>query len=438
MYSAPTRAPGERVGKRVLTPFCFPDSILQTAAAAAVLHFGGYSMSHVMNTYARQPVAFARGQGVWLWDEAGKKYLDALAGIAVNTLGHNHPRLVRALSEQIARVIHTSNLFRIPVQEAAADRVAAITGLDEVFFCNSGLEANECALKVARKYGHDRGVAEPAIIVMEKAFHGRSLATLSATGSRKVQAGFEPLVQGFVRVPLNDLEAVRQVAAHNRNVVAVFIEPIQGEGGINVARLEYLRGLKEICDRHEWLFMSDEVQCGLGRTGKWFVYQHAGFLPDVVPLAKGLGSGVPVGACVTGGRAKGVFKPGNHGSTFGGNPLAMTAVVTTIDTMRDENLLASALKVGDAIREGLAAGLAGAAGVTEVRGRGLMLGVELNRPCGEIVARALDAGLVLNVTADNVVRLLPALIMSESEGREVVERLVPLIREFLAQPAKAA
>jgi acetylornithine aminotransferase len=241
-----------------------------------------------------------------------------------------------------------------------------------------------------------------------------------------------------VRVPLNDLEAVRQVAAHNRNVVAVFIEPIQGEGGINVARLEYLRGLKEICDRHEWLFMSDEVQCGLGRTGKWFVYQHAGFLPDVVPLAKGLGSGVPVGACVTGGRAKGVFKPGNHGSTFGGNPLAMTAVVTTIDTMRDENLLANALKVGDAVREGLAAALAGVAGVTEVRGRGLMLGVELNRPCGEIVARALDAGLVLNVTADNVVRLLPALIMSEAEGREVVERLVPLVREFLAQPAKAA
>jgi acetylornithine/N-succinyldiaminopimelate aminotransferase len=395
-------------------------------------------MSHVMNTYARQPVAFARGQGVWLWDEAGKKYLDALAGIAVNTLGHNHPRLVRALCEQIGRVIHTSNLFRVPVQEAAADRVAEITGLDEVFFCNSGLEANECALKIARKYGHDRGVAEPAIIVMEKAFHGRSIATLSATGSRKVQAGFEPLVQGFVRVPLNDLEAVRQVAAHNRNVVAVFIEPIQGEGGINVARLEYLRGLKEICDRHEWLFMSDEVQCGLGRTGKWFVYQLAGFMPDVVPLAKGLGSGVPVGACVTGGRAKGVFKPGNHGSTFGGNPLAMTAVVTTIDTMREEGLLANAVKVGDAMREGLAAALAGVGGVVEVRGRGMMIGVELNRPCGEIVARALEAGLVLNVTADNVIRLLPALIMSEAEGREVVERLVPLVREFLAQPAKAA
>ena len=388
-----------------------------------------------MNTYARQPVAFARGQGVWLWDEAGKKYLDALAGIAVNTLGHNHPRLVRALSEQIARVMHTSNLFRIPLQEAAADRVAEITGLDEVFFCNSGLEANECALKVARKYGHDRGVAEPAIIVMERAFHGRSLATLSATGSRKIQAGFEPLVQGFVRVPLNDLDAVRQVAASNRNVVAVFIEPIQGEGGINVARLEYLRGLKEICDRQQWLFMSDEVQCGLGRTGKWFVYQHAGFLPDVVPLAKGLGSGVPVGACVTGGRAKGVFKPGNHGSTFGGNPLAMTAVVTTIDTMRDEGLLANAVKVGDAIRDGLAAALAGTAGVTEVRGRGSMIGVELDRPCGELVGRALDAGLVMNVTADNVIRLLPALVMSEAEGREVVERLVPLVREFLTRPA---
>jgi acetylornithine aminotransferase len=307
-----------------------------------------------------------------------------------------------------------------------------------VFFCNSGLEANECALKVARKYGHDRGVAEPAIIVMEHAFHGRSLATLSATGSRKVQAGFEPLVQGFVRVPLNDLDAVRHVATHNRNVVAVFIEPIQGEGGINVARLEYLRGLKEICDRQEWLFMSDEVQCGLGRTGKWFVYQHAGFLPDVVPLAKGLGSGVPVGACVTGGRAKGLFKPGNHGSTFGGNPLAMTAVVTTIDTMREEGLLENAVKVGDAIRAGLGAALAGVAGVTEVRGRGSMIGVELDRPCGELVGRALEAGLVMNVTAENVIRLLPALVMSEAEGREVVERLAPLVRAFLAGPAVQA
>ena len=392
-------------------------------------------MSHVMNTYARLPVAFVRGQGVWLYDEADKQYLDALAGIAVNTLGHAHPRLVHALTEQIGRIIHTSNLYQIPLQEKAADRIAAITGLDEVFFCNSGLEANEAAIKVARKYGHDRGVAEPAIIVMEKAFHGRSLATLSASGSRKVQAGFEPLVQGFVRVPLNDLDAVRQVAERNKNVVAVFIEPIQGEGGINVSRMEYLRGLKEICDRNEWLFMSDEVQCGLGRTGKWFVYQHAGIEPDVVPLAKGLASGVPVGACVVGRRAKGVFKPGNHGSTFGGNPLAMCGVVTTLDTMKEEDLLANALAVGDAIRGGLAAALKGVAGVAEVRGMGLMIGVELDRPCGEIVKTALERGLVTNVTAENVIRILPPLIMTADEGRQVVERLAPIVREFLEQPA---
>jgi acetylornithine aminotransferase len=393
-------------------------------------------MSHVMNTYARQPVAFVRGEGVWLWDEAGKKYLDALAGIAVNTLGYAHPRLTKALTERIqSGVIHTSNLWRIPDQEAAADRVAAITGLDEVFFCNSGLEANEAAIKVARKYGHDRGIAEPAIIVLEKAFHGRSLATLSATGSRKVQAGFEPLVSGFVRVPLNDLEAVRQVAEHNRNIAAVMIEPIQGEGGINVSRLDYLRGLYEICRKHDWLFISDEVQCGLGRTGKWFVYQHAGFMPDVVPLAKGLGSGVPVGACVVGGRAKGVFKPGNHGSTFGGNPLAMTAVVTTIDTIKEEGLMERASRVGEMIRSGLKE--RNLSGITEIRGMGSMIGVELARPCGEIVPQALEAGLVLNVTADNVVRMLPPLVMNEAEGRMVVERLAPLLKAFLEKRAAA-
>jgi acetylornithine aminotransferase len=391
-------------------------------------------MSHVMNTYARQPVAFVRGEGVWLWDENGKKYLDALAGIAVNTLGYAHPKLTKALSARLASgVLHTSNLWRIPTQEAAADRVAEITGLDEVFFCNSGLEANEAAIKVARKYGHERGIAEPAIIVMEKAFHGRSLATLSATGSRKVQAGFEPLVSGFVRVPLNDLDAVRQVAEHNKNVAAVFVEPIQGEGGINVSRLEYLRGLKEICDRNQWLFMSDEVQCGLGRTGKWFVYQHAGFLPDVVPLAKGLGSGVPVGACVVGGRAKGVFKPGNHGSTFGGNPLAMTAVVATIDTIKEEGLLANAARVGEAIRRGLPK----RDGIAEVRGMGLMIGVELAEPCGELVRQSLEAGLVLNVTADNVIRMLPPLVMSEAEARELLERLIPVLDAFLQKRAAA-
>ena len=401
-------------------------------------------MSHVMNTYARQPVAFVRGQGVWLYDEAGKQYLDALAGIAVNTLGHNHPRLVRALTEQIARIIHTSNLFENPLQEQAADRIAEITGLDEVFFCNSGLEANEAAIKVARKYGHDRGIHEPAIIVMEKAFHGRSLATLSAGGSRKVQAGFEPLVQGFVRVPLNDLDAVRQVAERNKNVVAVFIEPIQGEGGINVSRLDYLRGLKEICDQNQWLFMSDEVQCGIGRTGKWFVYQHAGFMPDVVPLAKGLAGGVPVGACVVGGRARGVFKPGNHGSTFGGNPLAMCGVITTLDTMRDEGLLENAVKVGDAIKGGLGAALAGVPGVVEIRGMGMMLGIELDRPCVELVKMGLDAGLVFNVTAEKVIRLLPPLVMNEVEGRQVYlqmtgaaendEALLTLLDNLFASP----
>jgi acetylornithine/N-succinyldiaminopimelate aminotransferase len=393
-------------------------------------------MSHVMNTYARQPVAFVRGEGVWLWDENGRKYLDALAGIAVNTLGYAHPKLTRALSERLASgILHTSNLWRIPAQEAAADRIAEITGLDEVFFCNSGLEANEAAIKVARKYGHERGISEPAIIVMEKAFHGRSLATLSATGSRKVQAGFEPLVSGFVRVPLNDLDAVRQVAEHNKNVVAVFVEPIQGEGGINVSRLDYLRGLKEICERHQWLFMSDEVQCGLGRTGKWFVYQHAGFLPDVVPLAKGLGSGVPVGACVVGGRAKGVFKPGNHGSTFGGNPLAMTAVVATIDTIKEENLLANAARTGELIRAGLQS-LKGR-GVADVRGMGLMIGVELAEPCGELVKQALEAGLVMNVTADNVIRMLPPLVISEAESRELLARLVPVVEAFLEKRAAA-
>jgi acetylornithine aminotransferase len=399
------------------------------------------AMSHVMDTYARQPVAFARGEGVWLWDEHGKKYLDALAGIAVNTLGHAHPKLTRALAEQAGRMLHVSNLFAAPWQEAAADRLAAISGLDEVFFCNSGCEANEAAIKVARKYGHERGVNEPAIVVMENSFHGRTLATLSATGSRKVQAGFEPLVSGFVRVPHGDLDAVQKIAEHNRNVVAVLVEPIQGEGGINVAGIEYLRGLRALCDRNEWLLMLDEVQCGLGRTGKWFVYQHAGILPDVLPLAKGLGSGVPVGACLVAGRAKGVLKRGNHGSTFGGNPLVCAAVIATLDAIRDEGLLDNALRVGAVIRGGLASALAGLPGVVEIRGMGLMLGIELAAPCGEIVRAALDAGLVINVTADTVIRLLPPLVMTEAEGRMVVERLVPLIKAELArgaaQPAAA-
>jgi acetylornithine/N-succinyldiaminopimelate aminotransferase len=395
-------------------------------------------MSHVMNTYGRLPIAFTHGEGVWLWDEAGRRYLDALAGIAVSTLGHGHPVLTRALSEQAARLLHTSNLYRIPAQEALADRLAAISGMDNVFFCNSGCEANEAAIKLARLYGHHRAVESPAIIVMEQAFHGRTLATLSATGNRKVQAGFEPLVSGFVRVPFNDIDTVRQVASQNASVVAVLVEPIQGEGGINVSALEYLRALREVCDRNQWLLMLDEVQCGIGRTGRWFVYQHAGFVPDVMTLAKGLGSGVPIGACLARGAAAEIFKPGNHGSTFGGNPLACTAALTTLEVIESEGLMQRALDMGTVVREGLVEAFKGLSGVREIRGRGLMLGIELDRPCGDLVTRALERGLLINVTMDNVIRLLPPLVLTEPEARQIVEILAPLVKEFLAQPRAQA
>ena len=394
-------------------------------------------MSHVMNTYSRLPVAFTHGQGVWLWDAQGKRYLDALGGIAVNTLGHAHPALAKTLATQAGRLIHTSNIYQITEQENLADKLAAISGMDKVFFCNSGCEANEAAIKIARLYAKGKGVENPAIVVMEKAFHGRTLATLSATGSRKVQAGFEPLVSGFVRVPYDDLEAVRQVAQHNRNVVAVLVEPIQGEGGINIAHLEYLRGLRELCDQYQWLLMLDEIQCGLGRTGKWFFYQHAGFAPDVVTLAKGLAGGVPIGACIARGAAAEVFKPGNHGSTFGGNPLACAAALTTLETIEHDQLLDNAVRVGDAIRAGLTAALAGVKGVVAVRGMGLMLGIELDRPCTDLTQRALDAGLLINVTADKIVRLLPPLVMNQDEARQLVDMLSKLIRDFLSQPAPA-
>jgi len=388
-------------------------------------------MPHLMNTYGRLPIAFSHGQGCRLFDERGKSYLDALAGIAVNTLGHNHPRLVKALSEQVGRLMHVSNIYRITQAEEASDRLAAISRMEEVFFCNSGCEANEAAIKLARMYGHQQGIEQPAIIVMEQAFHGRTLATLSATGNRKVQAGFEPLVSGFVRVPFDDLAAIEQVAARNPNVVAVLFEPIQGEGGINLAHNDFMKALRQICDRKNWLFMVDEVQCGIGRTGVWFAHQHAGILPDVMTLAKGLGSGVPIGACLAAGRAAGVFKPGNHGSTFGGNPLACAAALTTLDVIEADGLMARADKLGKAIRDGLKNGLSGVSGFVEVRGDGLMIGIELDRPCGELVTRALDAGLLINVTADKVVRLLPALTMSDAEGAELVAALVPLIKEFL-------
>jgi acetylornithine aminotransferase len=390
-----------------------------------------------MNTYARLPVAFTHGQGVWLWDSQGKRYLDALGGIAVNTLGHAHPRLVKALSTQAGRLIHTSNIYQITEQENLADKLAAISGMDKIFFCNSGCEANEAAIKIARLYAKGKGIENPAIVVMEKSFHGRTLATLSATGSRKVQAGFEPLVSGFVRVPYDDLEAVRQVAQHNRNVVAVLVEPIQGEGGINVAHFEYLRGLRGLCDQYQWLLMLDEIQCGLGRTGKWFFYQHAGFHPDVVTLAKGLAAGVPIGACLAKGTAAGLFKPGSHGSTFGGNPFACTAALATLDIIEQDQLLDNATKVGDAIRAGLTTALAGVKGVVSIRGMGLMLGIEFDRPCTELVGRALEAGLLINVTADKIIRLLPPLVMSLDEARQVVDIISALARDFVAQPAPA-
>lgn len=399
---------------------------------AAVFVFWGCLMSHVMNTYARLPVAFSHGRGSRITDTEGREYLDALSGIAVNTLGHAHPRLVSAIAEQAGRMLHTSNLYGMTGQEALADKLCERSGMQEVFFCNSGCEANEAAIKLARYYGHKKGIETPTIIVMEKAFHGRTMATLSATGNRKAQAGFEPLVAGFVRVPYNDLEAIKSVVEHNKNVVAVMLEIIQGEGGIHLASLDYQKALRQFCDQHELLMICDEVQCGMARTGKWFGYQHAGIQPDIATLAKGLGSGVPIGACMTGGRAAGLFGPGNHGSTFGGNPLACTAALTTIDVIENEGLMAHAECIGALIRQLFAEALAGAKGVVEIRGHGLMIGVELDRPCGVLVGKALEAGLLINVTGDTVVRLLPPLNFSEAEARELVERCVPLIREFLA------
>jgi acetylornithine/N-succinyldiaminopimelate aminotransferase len=388
--------------------------------------------SHVMNTYGRLPFALSHGKGCRVWDTDGREYLDALAGIAVNTLGHGHPKLVPALQDQVAKLIHCSNYYAAPLQEQLAAALCEVSGLSSAFFCNTGLEANEGAIKIARKFGHDRGIERPEIIVYEKAFHGRSIATLSATGNTKVQKGFEPLVEGFVRVPLNDIAAVREVARTNRNVVAVFLEVIQGEGGINPSRWEYLRDLRAVCDEHEWLLMLDEVQCGMGRTGKWFAHQWAGIKPDVMPMAKGLGSGVPVGAIVVGPKAKDVLGPGNHGTTFGGNPLAMRASIETMRIVAEDRLLDNAAAVGARIKNGLEREWAGAKGVVEIRGQGLMLGIELDRPCGDLLLRAAQAGLLISVTADSVIRLLPPLIMTAAEGDEVVRILAPLVRDFLA------
>jgi acetylornithine aminotransferase len=367
----------------------------------------------------------------------GKEYLDALAGIAVNTLGHGHPKLVSALQDQVAKLIHCCNYYHVPDQERLAQMLVERSGLTNVFFCSTGLEANEAALKLARKYGLDKGIERPEIVVYEKAFHGRSIATLSATGNPKIQAGFGPLVEGFVRVPLNDLATVQKVARDNPNVVAVFLETIQGEGGIHPTRCEYLQGLRKLCDAQGWLLMLDEVQCGIGRTGKWFAHQWAGIVPDVMPLAKGLGSGVPIGAVVVGPKAVNVLGPGNHGTTFGGNPLAMRAGVETLRIMQEEGVMANAATVGAALKAGLQRELEGVSGVVEVRGQGLMLGIELARPCGVLLGRAATAGLMLSVTADKVIRLVPPLILSADEAAQIVAILCPLIRAFLAEPEPA-
>ena len=388
---------------------------------------------HTMNTYGRLPIALERGEGCRVWDVNGKQYLDALAGIAVNTLGHNHPELVPALQDQVAKLIHCCNYYHIPNQEKLAARLVELSGMTNVFFCNSGLEANEAALKLARKYGHDKGIAMPKIVVYEKAFHGRSIATLSATGNAKIQKGFEPLVEGFIRVPLNDIEALKAATANDPSVVAVFFETIQGEGGVNPMRTEYLQQVRTLCDEKDWLLMIDEVQCGMGRTGKWFAHQWAGIVPDVMPLAKGLGSGVPIGAVVAGPKAAHIFQPGNHGGTFGGNPLAMRAGVETIRIMEKHDLLGNAARVGAHLKAGLEKALAGLSGIKEIRGQGLMIGIELTQPCGALTQRCAEAGLLISVTADSVIRLVPPLIMTTAEADEVIGLLVPQIQKFLSE-----
>jgi len=393
-------------------------------------------VSNLMNTYARLPVTFIKGQGVWLWDDKGEKYLDALSGVAVCGLGHCHPRLTRAICEQAGTLIHTSNLFHIQKQEQLAERLVALSGMDNAFFCNSGAEANEAAIKLARLHGHNKGISLPTIIVMERSFHGRTMATLTASGNRKVQAGFEPLLTGFVRVPYNNIEAVSQVAANNKDVVAVLVEPFQGEGGVNIPEAHYLQELRNLCDRQDWLLMLDEVQSGIGRSGKWFAFQHSRIIPDVITLAKGLGGGVAIGACLAKGVAAEVFKPGNHASTFGGNPLACAAAIETLEVIADENLLDHVTQLGDFMRVQLRDRLAAVPGVVQIRGQGLITGIELAVPCTELVKKALERKLLINVTSDKVIRLLPALVMQQHEAEQVIDITCSIIKEFMNSSAE--
>ncbi|GAA5234846.1 aspartate aminotransferase family protein [Verticiella sediminum] len=388
--------------------------------------------SALSNIFARLPVSFSHGQGVWLWGTDGRRYLDALAGIGVNSLGHAHPKLVAAITEQAQRVIHVSNLYEVPQQEVLAQKLVALSGLTEVFYSSSGSEANEGAIKLARLYGYRNGNNHAHIITMDSSWHGRTIATLAATGSPKAREGFEPLPSGFIQVAYNDIGAIEKAGKDEPRVNAVLLETLQGEGGIRPADIDYLKAVRKLCDERGWLLMIDEVQSGIGRTGKWFAHQWADIRPDVMTLAKGLGGGVPIGATLMGGRAAGVFKPGNHGTTFGGNPLVCHAALTVLETLESEGLLANAEKVGERLKAGLASALAGVQGVNEVRGRGLMLGVELDRNCGPIARMALEAGLLINITRDRVVRLLPPLVLSESEADEIIARLVPVIKQFLA------
>ena len=388
---------------------------------------------HLMSTYNRLPVSFERGEGIWLWDNEDKQYFDAISGIAVCGLGHAHPAVTRAITEQAARLVHTSNLYGIALQEQLAEKLCGLAKMDRVFFSNSGAEANEAAIKIARLFGHSKDIDCPTIIVMENSFHGRTLATLTATGNRKVQAGYEPLVQGFIRVPYNDPDAIRKVADNSNEVAAVLVEPIQGEGGVNVPDTEYLAEIRAICDDNDWLMMLDEIQTGMGRTGEWFAYQHCNIVPDVVTLAKALGNGVPIGACLAVGKAAEMMQPGSHGTTFGGNPLACNAALAVIETLKQEKLVANASELGQYIMQEFSAALAELDGVTDIRGRGLMIGIELDRPCTELVGKALAEGLLINVASERVVRLLPPLVLTEHQASMIVEQVSNLIREFLTQ-----
>ncbi|WP_040845184.1 aspartate aminotransferase family protein [Thiorhodococcus drewsii] len=387
----------------------------------------------LMATYKRLPVTFERGEGVWLWDTDGKRYLDALSGIAVCGLGHAHPAVRQAICEQAGQLIHTSNLYGIAEQERLGALLTERAGMDRVFFSNSGAEANEAAIKLARLHAHRRGIENPAILVAEHSFHGRTLATLSATGNRKVQAGFEPLVQGFVRVPYDDIEAIETASANRQNIVAILIEPIQGEGGINIPADDYLTKLRAICDREGWLLILDEIQTGMGRTGKLFAHQHSGIQPDVITLAKGLGNGVPIGACLARGPAAEVLTPGSHGSTFGGNPLVCRVGRTVMETIESDQLIDNAALQGDYLLSAFQEALGQTKGVTAIRGCGLMLGIELDRPCAELVPKALSTGLLINVTAERVIRLLPPLILQQAEANQLVQTLTELVRDFLTE-----